>query len=768
MNTIKIFKKFPSFGGVRGGLIILFIVYCSLLNAQSWPPQGMQGNGSQGNPWQIADSSHLRALADYVNAANANSDATMNKYYILMNDIDLIGYANWTPIGFGRDPINNYFLYFGGNFNGNGKIIRNLTINRPMDDRVGLFGYVCGVDYGHGSIENLGVVNCNITGKGSVGSLAGCHQGLAITNCFAIGNVNGWGYGSISTISCVGGLVGTINHISVSNCYFTGNVSANNIYSVGGLIGYASYSNIFNCYATGSVKGEVSIGGLVGYMMGDDPENPYYGFMTVSNCYANNNVQGNAIVGGLVGTMGCAYAIINNCVATNDSVIAISNKLPTNSHPSAFIANRIVGSKYACGVGAVLQNNYALNIMVVQDGNGNVPIIDNLNTEYGMSIPMDSLKSFTFYNTGSNWYNNYAWNIYNPSGIWKICDKQDLPFLRWQGIDCYYDITAVVGAKGNINPLGMISVKEDTSQTFIFTPNPCYEIDSLWIDGVYTPDSIAVCSYTFNNVTKNHTIEVSFKKIKYLTSIADMTCSNVPYTFGNQSVTSSGIYYDTLQNINGCDSVIELDLTVNFAYFFSDTAEICQGETYTFLEKLLDTSGVYFDTLQTIHGCDSIFELILTVNPLPEIPTITKTDNLLTSSISYSYQWYCNGVSIFAATLQNYTYTENGKYSVAVTNEFGCTSISKEMDVFDVGIVETDNYPSLRVYPNPTNGQLRIECRDGACPVPTEIEIYSVVGQLLQSKIINLQSEILIDISHLANGIYFLKINNKVVRFVKE
>ena len=42
------------------------------------------------------------------------------------------------------------------------------------------------------------------------------------------------------------------------------------------------------------------------------------------------------------------------------------------------------------------------------------------------------------------------------------------------------------------------------------------------------------------------------------------------------------------------------------------------------------------------------------------------------------------------------------------------------------------------------------------------------MGQLLQSKTVNLQSEIVIDVSHLASGMYYLKVDNKVVKFVKE
>jgi len=101
-----------------------------------------------------------------------------------------------------------------------------------------------------------------------------------------------------------------------------------------------------------------------------------------------------------------------------------------------------------------------------------------------------------------------------------------------------------------------------------------------------------------------------------------------------------------------------------------------------------------------------------------------------------------------------------------------------------VGIAETDNYPSLRVYPNPTTGALwvvtdhvRNDGRDGARPVSTtptptttitNIEIFDMMGRTvhvetrhatsLQSQIENRPSPIEMNISHLPTGIYFLRI----------
>ena len=79
-----------------------------------------------------------------------------------------------------------------------------------------------------------------------------------------------------------------------------------------------------------------------------------------------------------------------------------------------------------------------------------------------------------------------------------------------------------------------------------------------------------------------------------------------------------------------------------------------------------------------------------------------------------------------------------------------------------VGIGQTI---SLRVYPNPTTSKLIIKNEELTIE---NIEIYDIVGRLIQSKIVNLQSEIILDVSHLAKGLYYLKLNDKTVKFVKE
>ena len=69
----------------------------------------------------------------------------------------------------------------------------------------------------------------------------------------------------------------------------------------------------------------------------------------------------------------------------------------------------------------------------------------------------------------------------------------------------------------------------------------------------------------------------------------------------------------------------------------------------------------------------------------------------------------------------------------------------------------------FKIYPNPTTGLLTIEKETG---VIGQVDVFDVTGKLLQSTIVNQQS-IILDITHLAKGMYYLKIDNVVVKIIK-
>jgi hypothetical protein len=264
------------------------------------PSEFYGGNGTAGDPYQIADWHQLDYVRNY-----------LNSYFVLVNNLDstTAGYeelasptANggkgWQPIG---TTLENPFT---GTFDGQGHEIRDLFINRPDEDcPTGLFGWVIS-----GVIKDIGMVNIAVTGNWGVGGLVGEAHGT-VSNSYSSGTVSGinWAVGglvgrnsgtvsnsystaSVTSDNNVGGLVGE-NGGTVSNSYSSGDVTSyyNNV--VGGLVG-ANYDTVSNSYSTGSVTGSSDVGGLVGV-------NGYGG--TVSNSYSTGSVSGGANVGGLVG-----------------------------------------------------------------------------------------------------------------------------------------------------------------------------------------------------------------------------------------------------------------------------------------------------------------------------------------------------------------------------------------------------------------------------------------------------------------------------------
>jgi len=213
------------------------------------------GNGTEENPYQIANWHHLYNIRDY-----------LNKHFIVINDLDstTAGYeelASPTANGEkGWEPIGGWeYGGFYGTFDGQGYEIHDLYINRPGESDAGLFGIV---DF-TGTIENIGVT-ATVSGYSYVGSLVG-EMGLdgmtdhgTVRNCYATGSVNGY-HG-------VGGLVGGTWKAVVSSCYFTGSVNSDEW--VGGLVGisYCDASNSFYNYDEVLINGEniITIGALFG------------------------------------------------------------------------------------------------------------------------------------------------------------------------------------------------------------------------------------------------------------------------------------------------------------------------------------------------------------------------------------------------------------------------------------------------------------------------------------------------------------------------
>ena len=187
------------------------------------------GDGTSGTPYQISTLAELRRLSE------TTADWAASTYFELTSDIDASDTSTWND-GLGLLTIGNGTDPFLGSFDGNGHVIAGLTINRPSESDVGLFGRA-----GSGSsIQNVGLEGGSVSGYEYVGGLVGYSIGT-VTSSYATGSVTG--------VSDVGGLVGW-NNGTVTSSYATGSVSGSG--NVGGLVGQ-NFDTVTSSYATGSV-----------------------------------------------------------------------------------------------------------------------------------------------------------------------------------------------------------------------------------------------------------------------------------------------------------------------------------------------------------------------------------------------------------------------------------------------------------------------------------------------------------------------------------
>ena len=271
----------PSNGGVRVG----FDASGNFRGRVDFDRTGSGFLSINGNDYRVIGS--LVALQDI------NADLTGN--YALGAHIDASATSGWNG-GQGFVPLGSGAA-FSGNLDGLGHVVDGLAINRPGEDRVGLFNTIAADQ----RVSNLALTNVNITGHDYVGGLVGRNLGT-VANSHVTGAVSGRLYvGGLAGMNDIGS--GAAGFVDYSHAVAT--VTGDN--AVGGLVGYnavgpISSGWIYNSYATGdTVANSGDAGGLVGYNQG-----------AVGSSYSGGHVNGYARVGGLVGwndgTIDSAYS----------------------------------------------------------------------------------------------------------------------------------------------------------------------------------------------------------------------------------------------------------------------------------------------------------------------------------------------------------------------------------------------------------------------------------------------------------------------------
>ncbi len=191
-------------------------------------------------------------------------------------------------------------------------------------------------------------------------------------------------------------------------------------------------------------------------------------------------------------------------------------------------------------------------------------------------------------------------------------------------------------------------------------------------------------------------------------SLTKVVCDS--YSFLDTIYMVSGVYKHNFANINGCDSIVVLTLTIGSTSGNRViTGQYC--DSFTFNQTTYHTSGVYTQQYTNAAGCDSNIVLDLTINKVTAAKVI-KSGAVLTTQIADSYQWFdCDQhLPIPGATDKVYTATSKGRYAVIVTMG-ACTDTSDCVTVERPASVDQnlDKHNSIKVYPNPTHKDLFFE-----------------------------------------------------------
>lgn len=317
------------------------------------------------------------------------------------------------------------------------------------------------------------------------------------------------------------------------------------------------------------------------------------------------------------------------------------------------------------------------------------------------------------------------------------------------------------------------------------TGNQTWVSSGTYTDTLYNANSVG-CDSVF---TVYLTIPVS-----NIPTIQAYTCDTFVSYSGNQVWAYNGLYIDTIPipNQYGCDSIINVNLTKQTSYsiinveFCGSTSYLSPaGNTYT-------TSGVYYDTLQNHLGCDSIITVNVymdmgesyisqTNNTLyinfPNLPSNYNLFNIeaqvvlcLNSPWSYNpWQPVNNPYPIVGLGISGAKYEFNTRVNLKTKPNIYCYNNIACQSYYLVGIDEHDISEQINVYPNPTVGLVNIDL--GSHYSEISVNLNDIVGRNILNKTLQNITLFDLDIETLPKGVYFIHLladdKSAIVKIVK-
>ena len=316
------------------------------------------------------------------------------------------------------------------------------------------------------------------------------------------------------------------------------------------------------------------------------------------------------------------------------------------------------------------------------------------------------------------------------------------------------------------------------------------------ISGTWSPavNNTATTTYTFTPTagqcaaTAQMTVTVNAQTTPTFTQVAAV-CEGTTFTLPTTSTNGiSGTWSPAINNTatttytftptaGQCAATAQMTVTVNAQTTptFTQVAAVCEGTTFTlpttstngisgtWSPAINSTATTTYTFTPTAGQCAATAQMTVTVNSLPE-PIITVNGNVFSTDAGFvTYQWIRNGADVPGATSDTYIATQNGDYSVRVTNISGCEGISNVINHTDLGITNITK-EKFAVYPNPTMETLNISnVSDKAT-----YTIYTISGKMIsKGRITNSK----VNVSNLPAATYFIALEDnetrEMVTFIK-
>jgi hypothetical protein len=231
-------------------------------------------------------------------------------------------------------------------------------------------------------------------------------------------------------------------------------------------------------------------------------------------------------------------------------------------------------------------------------------------------------------------------------------------------------------------------------------------------------------------------------------------CDGESLQIGNSNYTQSGNYQTILTSQGGCDSTIYTQLTIVSPVLTSEQQTICEGDYFVYNGDTLTSEADYEYMYQAQNGCDSTHIVQLTIeNALT--PIIAQVDGILsTSTVGDNFQWIdCNGnLPITGALSNEFTPINDGDYAVEVTNN-QCTWLSDCYTFSTVSLPQNNDDEIYFVYPNPASTFLTLHAPQGK--TISSISLMDQLGRVLE---VMSNTTTTFDLLNLESGVYFLTI----------